>query len=66
MTLQEYIQSVKTYFKQCGNHTDAETDTYFKQPDIDSLLKKHYDGFSKRNIPAYMPQATASCLDMMY
>lgn len=65
MSYEQYVATIKAEFKKY-RHTDAETEKYFSTDSVKDMLLKQYDGFTKRNVAAYAPQATASCLDMMY
>lgn len=65
MTYEQYQKETATAFKKCG-YTDAETNKFFAEDKTQKVLYKHYEGYTKRNVQAYTPTATASCLDMMY
>ena len=65
MSFNEYKSKVVKMFKSCG-YSDADTSKYFSTKQVDELLRKHYEGFTDNGIAGYSPEATASCLDMLY
>ena len=34
--------------------------------ELEEILEKHCEGYTKRDVAGYSPEATAGCLDMMY
>lgn len=65
MSYNDYVTAVAKNFKKCG-YTDKDTDKYFATKEVSALLRKHYEGYNDKKFASYSPEATASCLDMMY
>ncbi len=60
----EYIAVIKRLFLEY-EYTVEERDEFFGRPNIQEMLKSHYEEFCE-GIAGCEPRATANCLDLMY
>ena len=62
---EEFKEKVFALFMKNG-YAEDEINAFFLRPNIEELIERNYEGYTKRDVAGYSPEATAGCLDLMY